>query len=305
MPQYELKESAASLGSLINLYKITLGPRGKVTSRLVHSYSPQEQYPLGSDRYYNDRPNLFLDILDLLDGHDWEDASSQKESAQVRTSSDQAGGEKTVHLRTLCERSLRKAADGSGNARRFKDARSLWNNIQSHASRGLVRPQDNPIVEVRRSHNWKRNQPFKDVPADPQAWLVISVYSRSNPRKDSFCAFRGLPAALEALSQSQDQTQSKNAAAFLRAMEDNADYPTYGQVAALLEDSNMIVFHNDASFSNWLRQQTRGSEEIFRETPVEVTVEPDPSLPEEDPSYLPPQSRLTVGRLAKILAQEN
>ena len=100
----------------------------------------------------------------------------------------------SITLRTLTRRAQRLASDGTGIGVRFQNARDPWNKLSRHVLTSVVRPDDGPIIGVRESHNWNRNQPNALVPADPQAWYV-NVSNRSNQQKDAVTAYHGLTAA--------------------------------------------------------------------------------------------------------------
>lgn len=262
--------------------------------KLVRTYDEREQYPLANDRYCRNLPNLFLDILDILDGNapeHIEDSIPDKVTAG-----------KSVTLRNLAQRAAHAAADGSGNARRFKDARSLWSLMSNHVSLNVHRPDDEPILDVRKSRNWKKNQPMRAVPADPSAWFVADVYSRSNQRKNPVTVYRGIDAVIAVLLDELDETAAPHVSRARDAIYANLDYPTYAEVANALNDANMLVFHNDASFADWIREQARAQDMIFPDTPAQVHVIPDPTVDEDDPSYLPAESTMTLPHLANVLA---
>ncbi|PLS30440.1 hypothetical protein Uis1B_1736 [Bifidobacterium margollesii] len=264
--------------------------------RLVRVYGEQEQYPLGADRYYRNLPNLFLDVIDLLDGND----PLFDEDPEDRASDATKGN--SISLKTLTQRADHAAADGSGNARRFKDARALWALMSNHVENRVRKPDDDPIVDVRRNRNWKKNQPMRNVPADPDAWFVAGVYSRANQMRDPFTVYRGLDALFEALLSELDETAAPNLVHARDAMRVNLDYPTYAELAAVLDDSNMLVFHSDQSLADWIREQGRQQEAIHAETPVQVRVIPDPVIDEDDPRYLPADSTMTAAHLANVIA---
>lgn len=210
-----------------------------------------------------------------------------------------------VHLRSLCAHAARRAADGSGNARRFKDARALWDKIEKHVLEHIVTPEAQPITDVRRSHNWKKNQPYKGVPANPDAWFVTEVYSRSNPRKDVFKAYRGINAVFDALLHAEGTGEGNipsSIGQIREAIAENLDYPYYGEIAALLRDSNMLVFHNAESLAQWLRSEAGQHDAVFPDTPVEVYTVPDNTLDKDDPRYLSAQLRSAAGHFANIIA---
>ncbi len=83
----------------------------------------------------------------------------------------------SITLRTLTRRAQRLASDGTGVEVRFQDARDPWNKLARHVLTSVVRPDDGPIIDVRKSRNWNRNRPNALVPADPQAWYVRRVQS--------------------------------------------------------------------------------------------------------------------------------
>ena len=262
------------------------------SARLSHIYPAIEQYPLATDRYVHDRPNLFIDVLDVLDGN--EPRNDADEKTPPRGSS--------ITLRNLATRAQRAAADGSGNARRFKDARDLWNKMGEYVDGSVRRPDDEPIVDVRKSRNWKKNQPMRDVRVDPDAWFVTDVFSRSNLRKDAVHVYRGLAAVFDALLADLDDIAGRPIASMRDAVDNNLDYPVYQQVSNALNDSNMLVFHADADLAQWLREQGRTQEFIFPDTPAQVFAVPTPDLDEDDPAYRQAVSSMTVGHLANVLA---
>lgn len=275
-----------------------LVPGDDAVMRVAHVYPPLEQYPLGTDRYVNDRPNLFLDVLDITDGNEPRDDADSEAQALA-----EAGN--SVSLRSLAQRAARASADGSGNARRFKDGRDLWGKITAHALAAVNAAGEEPILDVRRSHNWKKNQPLRDHGADPEAWFVSRFYSRSNSRKDAFFAARGMDQVFTALTGggiSVDAQVVEDVERTRIARDGNADYPTYAQMARLLDDSNMLVFHDDASFAQWLREQAKAQDVMYPDTPVDVWTEPDPSADPDDSSYLAPHSQLPAAHLANVLA---
>lgn len=300
MPHYELKMVRShDHGEDIALYRKEAGLRGIDALKLIHVYPPQEQYPLANGRYINDAPDLFLDILDILDGN--ADDYCAADTADAGSLPGTPGS--VVHLRSLCTHAARRAADGSGNARRFKDARTLWDKIEKHVLARIVTPEAQPITDVRRSHNWKKNQPYKDIPANPDAWFVTEVYSRSNPRKDAVKAYRGINAVFEALLRAEGTGDVSSSAGQIReAIAENLDYPYYGEIAALLGDSNMLVFHNDQPLAQWLRSEAGQHDAVFPDTPVEVYTVPDNSIEKDDPRYLPAQMRSSAGHFANIIA---
>ena len=299
MPHYELKMVRShDHGEDIALYRKEAGLRGIDALKLIHVYPPQEQYPLANGRYINDAPDLFLDILDILDGNADDYCAADAGSLPGIPGS-------AVHLRSLCSHAARRAADGSGNARRFKDARALWDKIEKHVLEHIVTPEAQPITDVRRSHNWKKNQPYKGVPANPDAWFVTEVYSRSNPRKDVFKAYRGINAVFDALLHAEDTGEGNipsSIGQIREAIAENLDYPYYGEIAALLGDSNMLVFHNAESLAQWLRSEAGQHDAVFPDTPVEVYTVPDNTLDKDDPRYLPAQLRSAAGHFANIIA---
>lgn len=279
-------------------------PGNDAGRHVAHIYPPREQYPLGTPRYVNDRPNLFLDVVDILDGNP---PAIDDENAPIPQGS-------TVSLRFLAARAARASADGSGNMDRFNDGRNLWGKIVEHAARTVRTPDAPPITDVRRTHNWKKSQPMRDVCADPDAWFVSGFYARSNARKDAFHAWRGLDQVFDAVSQrvaagAVGEGADEGARSTLESIErmriardGNADYPTYGQIAELVGDSNMLVFHNDASLADWIRGQIKDGEDMYQDTPVDIIVAPDPGVDEDSPSYLEPHSIMPASHLANVLS---
>uniref|UniRef100_UPI00374FC5B9 hypothetical protein n=1 Tax=uncultured Scardovia sp. TaxID=655654 RepID=UPI00374FC5B9 len=256
---------------------------------------------MANGRYINDAPDLFLDIIDILDGNadDYRAADTADGGSLPGTPGP------AVHLRSLCSHAARRAADGSGNARRFKDARALWDKIEKHVLEHIVTPEAQPITDVRRSHNWKKNQTYKNTPANPDAWFVTEVYSRSNPRKDVFKAYRGINAVFDALLHAEGTGEGNipsSIGQIREAIAENLDYPYYGEIAALLGDSNMLVFHNAESLAQWLRSEAGQHDAVFPDTPVEVYTVPDNTLDKDDPRYLPAQLRSAAGHFANIIA---
>lgn len=302
MPHYELKMVRShDHGEDIALYRKDAGLRGIDALKLIHVYPPQEQYPLANGRYINDAPDLFLDIVDILDGN--ADDYCAADTADAGSLPGIPGS--VVHLRSLCAHAARRAADGSGNARRFKDARALWDKIEKHVLEHIVTSEAQPITDVRRSHNWKKNQPYKGVPANPDAWFVTEVYSRSNPRKDVFKAYRGINAVFDALLHAEGTGEGNipsSIGQIREAIAENLDYPYYGEIAALLRDSNMLVFHNAESLAQWLRSEAGQHDAVFPDTPVEVYTVPDNTLDKDDPRYLSAQLRSAAGHFANIIA---
>lgn len=254
--------------------------------RSVAVYHESELYPLRSERYHRQLPNLFVDILDTIDGYgpqgvdaDHPDQSSRKEVSAALSAPQ-------VSLRTLVRRAQRAVQDGSGSVgHRYHDALDLWEHVSSHALAAVSAPSDPSITDVRKSHNWRKQQPNAQKRADPAAWYVVSVYSRSNAQKDAITAYRGLTAVLEALSaQNADDAESAashpadrpDAKSLWRAATGNLDFPSYRQIAAVLGDSNMLVFHSDASLAQWIRAHDSdtgvrtGKSEMGTSTPVKV-----------------------------------
>ena len=302
MTHYEMKMVRShDHGEGIALYRKEAGLRGIDALKLIHVYPPQEQYPLANGRYINDAPDLFLDIVDILDGN--ADDYCAADTADAGSLPGIPGS--VVHLRSLCAHAARRAADGSGNARRFKDARALWDKIEKHVLEHIVTPEAQPITDVRRSHNWKKNQPYKGFPANPDAWFVTEVYSRSNPRKDVFKAYRGINAVFDALLHAEGTGEGNipsSIGQIREAIAENLDYPYYGEIAALLRDSNMLVFHNAESLAQWLRSEAGQHDAVFPDTPVEVYTVPDNTLDKDDPRYLSAQLRSAAGHFANIIA---
>lgn len=330
--------SSPSQGSKpISLYVYDSTVGSDSPAALLHTYPPQEQYPLGADRFLKDRPNVFLDVADLLEGNrltvedfadfpqDWQDSADSGDSRESQDSQKASlSGEMTVvHLSALCQYASRRSADGSGNARRFKDARDLWTRLRKLVLDRIVTPQATPIVKVRKASNWKKNQAFKDVTCDPRAWYVSRVFGRSNSRKDAFVAYRGWEALARDLGGSSTipaapvlaaggpsaktmggdaPTVSSALSSAVTAAKENLDYPTFGEIAAFLDDSNMVVFHDDASFAALIRDNAGKGKEIFPDTPVEVHTVPDPQMDPDDPAFLPESSTMGANHFANVIA---
>lgn len=339
MTHYFLRvPSSPSQGSKpISLYVYDSTVGSDSPAALLHTYPPQEQYPLGADRFLKDRPNVFLDVADLLEGNrltvedfadfpqDWQDSADSGDSRESQDSQKASlSGEMTVvHLSALCQYASRRSADGSGNARRFKDARDLWTRLRKLVLDRIVTPQATPIVKVRKASNWKKNQAFKDVTCDPRAWYVSRVFGRSNSRKDAFVAYRGWEALARDLGGSSTMpaapvlaaggpsaktmggdapTVSSALSSAVTAAKENLDYPTFGEIAAFLDDSNMVVFHDDASFAALIRDNAGKGKEIFPDTPVEVHTVPDPQMDPDDPAFLPESSTMGANHFANVIA---
>lgn len=232
-------------------------------------YGPDRLYPLAADRYHKDLPNLFVDVLDTIDGYGPAPTDTGKEKAALSYPA--------VTVRTLVRRTTRAVADGSGKVdARFADARTLWQKMQQHAVSSVVRPDDAAILDVRRNHNWRKNQPMADVRADPQAWYVTLAFTRSNKAKDALHAYRGLTAVLDAIASGDADDGAgpdagEQAQQIRKAVLGNLDYPTYRRLAALLGDSNMLVFHNDRDLADWIRHET-GTKEGCVESGTPVIV---------------------------------
>ncbi|MCI1983399.1 MAG: hypothetical protein LKJ47_01305 [Bifidobacteriaceae bacterium] len=263
---------------------------GVRTSRL---YDPQELYPLQSDRYYTDLPNLFVDVLDVVDGGSVREDSLEVGSAQAS----KAERAPSITLRTLTRRAQRSAADGSGNAQRFSDAKNLWNKMESHILSGVVTPDAQPITDVRKSKNWRKNQPMAQVRVNPQAYFVTNVFSRSNQQKDPLDVYCGLSAVFDALLEGLDDLAAADLLEMRTGIKDNLNFPAYAQISKALDDSNMLVFHNDESFAAWIREETKKKEYVYSGTPAVMHLpKAKPSIPGDDG----PRADLDVEDGAKI-----
>lgn len=267
--------------------------------RSVRRYSTSELYPLAGERYHRQLSNLFVDTLDLIDGFGPEGVPAGIQDGKGGEGSDPSASRlpkdvsaalkaPTVSLRTLVRRAQREVSDGSGVVGvRYADARGLWEAMARHALAGVVRTQDGPITDVRRNHNWRKHQPFALTRVDPQAWFVSGVYTRSNTLRDPIRAYRGLTAVLEACeaaaAESDGEAGEKREAkagtrssgfdrstpeAVARAVTGNLDFPTYRQVATLLGDSNMLVFHSDESLADWIRTNDSDAKARTGEDPL-------------------------------------
>lgn len=260
-------------------FRLTISRDGSRVALITHDvdrpsdeaisvYDTDQLYPLSADRYHRDMPNVFIDVLDTVDGFGPAATHTGKEKAALSYPD--------ITVRTLARRAARAVTDGSGKVDdRFNDARTLWQRLQQHALAGVVRMADEPIIDVRRGHNWRKNQPLASVRADPQAWYVTRAFSRSNKGKDELHAFRGLTAVLDVVCAQEDkaqagtQTQARaqagahdevdrgaHALSVRKSVLGDLNYPTYRQVASLVADSNMLVFHNDADFAQWIRHES-------------------------------------------------
>jgi hypothetical protein len=262
-------------------------------------YDSDELYPLQSDRFYTDLPNLFVDVLDLVDGHGPEFDAESKESRTFKAPS--------ITLRTLTRRAQRAAADGSGNAQRFNDAKTLWTKLESHVLSQVVTPEADPIVDVRKSKNWRKNQPFADTRVNPQAWYVTSVFSRSNQQKNPIDVYAGLSAVFDTLLEGLDDLAAAELLEMKTGISDNLNFPAYAQISKALDDSNMLVFHNAASLAEWIREETKKKEYLYSGTPAVIHLpSTKPVVPGDtgDHSTLEVAngSTLTVSNLANRLA---
>ncbi|GGI13919.1 hypothetical protein GCM10007377_08340 [Galliscardovia ingluviei] len=271
----------------------------------VRVYGSRDQYPLTPDRYVKNRPNLFLDIVDLLDGNSIEtdvgqssanveypaaEADEQTQTSDSEHTSDSTSNSnsiskavrtrgdftRTITVKALCQKAAHSAADGSGNARRFKDARGLWQRVNEHTLVRALKVDDEPIIDVRKTHNWKRNQPYKTHSANPVAWYVSQVYSRSNIQKNPIQIYAGLHGIFAATTSPDVNSEQADIARSLREQWDNnALMPTYQQIAEIVADSNMLVFHNTQSLITWIREQMRAQEVVAAPTPCVLHIDPE------------------------------
>lgn len=104
----------------------------------VRIYREDELYPV-SKTHYADGANLFVDVLDLMDGYGpaGEPVGAAKETRKPAKAS-------SITLRALTRRAQRLASDGTGAGVRFQDARDLWNKLSRHALTSVVRPETGP-----------------------------------------------------------------------------------------------------------------------------------------------------------------
>lgn len=230
--------------------------------RSAKIYEPDELYPLQSERYYSNLPNLFVDVLDLVDGYgpDFEPVEKPEKIENAPS----------ITLRTMTRRAQREAADGSGNARRFTDAKNLWNIMEKHIISAVLTPSAEPITDVRKSKNWRKNQPFAHVRIDPQAWFVSNVFSRSSQQKDPISVYKGISALFETLMAELDDVASAPLQELRAGITDNLNFPEYQRIAQALDDSNMLVFHNDESLAAWIRKAASEKEYLVSGTPAVV-----------------------------------
>lgn len=314
MSRYELHAVPASKDIALLFFDAEAG------LSYAHIYPEYEQYPLATDRYVRNRRNLFVDIIDILDGNNPfsdDDAAGKRKTGTAgsteiletgASSAEDIKDYPSISLETLAKNAAHRSADGSGNARRFKDARDLWSKIGERVEAGIVKAGEPPITDVRKTKNWKKNQPNKNVAADPQAWYVTSVYARSNVKKNPIFAYHGLFALLDSFDDSSKAEQngktelSSAASRIKEAAERNLDYPVYGEISTLTGDSNMLVFHSNESLAQWLKKQYKEDEFIHPECPAEICCIPDPDIKEEDERYLPAKGQITVAKLVKALS---
>ncbi|MBO7665111.1 MAG: hypothetical protein J6S33_00995 [Aeriscardovia sp.] len=93
--------------------------------------------------------------------------------------------------------------------------------------------------------------------------------SRSNQQKDAVTAYHGLTAALEACG------GGEAAGALRKNIAGNLEFPLYREDARLLDDSNMLVFHNKESFVSWIRAQvTRNGDQSFLDAGAPAILRP-------------------------------
>lgn len=242
------------------------------------TYTSDELYPLQADRYYKDLPNLFVDVLDLIDGF-----TPQMELTQKGAKVEKAP---SVTLRTLTRRAARAAADGSGNAQRFSDAKELWRKMESHVLDTVITADAEPIVDVRKSKNWRKNQPLADVRVNPQAWFVTDVFSRSNQQKNPIDVYCGLSSVFDALLEGLDDLAAADLLAMKTGISDNLNFPSYAQISKALNDSNMLVFHNDASLAAWIRDEAKKKEYVYSGTPAVIHLSKGtPSIPGDNADH--------------------
>ncbi len=133
---------------------------GAAAGEQISLYGPDRLYPLGAARYHKDLPNLFVDVLDTLDGHGPRATSTGKEKAALSYPA--------VTVRTLVRRTTRAVADGSGKVdARFDDARTPGKRCSSTPSPPwCARPTDPSSTCARtatgaRTSRWRRCAPTR------------------------------------------------------------------------------------------------------------------------------------------------
>lgn len=210
---------------------------------MARIYSAEEQYPLAASRYAVNLANIFIDVCDAID-HDYADCGIGLEAEET------AANNPSISLHTLTLRARRAVTNGSGQVdARFHDAQSLWEKLCAHVVRHAVQVEAEPILDVRKSHNWRKNQPMAEVIADPQAWYVTDMFNRSNIKKDAIHIYHGLGAVLDHIATDESE-------AWRKAATQDLCLPQYRSVSELLDDSNMLVFHNNESLRAWLSEQS-------------------------------------------------
>lgn len=246
--------TASRSGSDISLVMTDLQTE-EITVQTYHDY---EMYPLYSDRYYSNESNLFVDVLDLADGYGPHGISVTEDPNALK-----ASHASSITLRTLARRAQRLSSDGSGEIVRYNDARQLWDKMKQHIVTSVVCRDADPIIDVRKSHNWNKNQPYATQLINPQAWYVTQVFNRTNQLKDPLYAYRGITAVFGSFD---------DAVTLRKNIVNDLSFPSYRQIARLMNDSNMLVFHNDHSFAEWIRAQVKDDKMgvISSGTPIEV-----------------------------------
>jgi hypothetical protein len=288
----------------------------------VYEYPPEQQYPLGSSRYYFDIPNIFVDIAVLLDERDdvWTTSPTgalpiSEPSAASATSSGRSSAHSIVgvlSLRSLAREAQRAAADGSGNSLRFKDGRDLFAKLedisQGVASKVVEESADgsDAITDVLKSNNWKKNQPMRFARANPQAWFVTNVFARSNQQKNPIDIYAGTQAVFEAVraGDAADSALIERINAFEAGQKDNCDLISYGEVAGLVDDSNMLVFLSADALAKWIRGEAKAKNVLHPSTPAHVYIASEQQVSDsDDPMFeLSAGKPVTVTHVANILA---
>jgi hypothetical protein len=140
--------------------------------------------------------------------------------------------------------------------------------MEAHILGAVVKPGSEPITDVRKSKNWRKNQPEAQVRADPQAYYVTNVFSRSNQQKNPIDVYCGLTSVFDALLEGLDDLAAADLLEMKMGIADNLNFPSYQQVSKSLDDSNMLVFHNDESLAAWIREEAKKKEYVYSGTPA-------------------------------------
>jgi hypothetical protein len=299
MKHYSLRRVADSK----DLQLVVTDSRSSQTA--VYQYPPEQQYPLDAPRYYFDLPNLFVDIAAAVSDQWGDSGDSTSPSGAVHLA---AGGEAhvgAVTLHSLARQAQRAVADGSGNSRRFKDGRDLFSKIEAMANTALESDVTS-ITDVLKSNNWKKSQPMRFVRANPDAWFVTNVFIRSNQQKDAIDIYQGTQAVFDTLLAKEDLDEASRSTveSFKTGQQDDCDFIAYGEVAQLLDDSNMLVFLDDASLTAWIRDEAKAKNTLHPSTPANVHIGVVQQVVDEDDplSELGAHPSMTVTHFANLVS---